>query len=196
MTENDTIQATKREVEQALPEIQEIEDTDIREKVIAVWAEGLVESGYESVDDLKFGSGLVQDETQVDHIREVTQLAIAMIDTLVDFRDIDVDRDTVIAGALLHDISKFVETAPDVKKWTEFAELIPHPHYAVHMLESAGISTHIQHIALTHTHRSKPQPATIEAQIVKLADIASAESIYWDNKGDLLFEVQTESIPE
>lgn len=196
MGSDNGLEAARQEVEEALPELDEISDEELREKVVEVWAKGLYESDYESIDQEAWGGGYdeISDETQLFHVREVTQCAIALTDTLKETRDLDVDRDTVVAGALLHDISKFHETSPDAEEWTELGQMLDHPHYAVHMLAEAGLSTHLQHIALVHTHRSKPQPKTMEAELVVLADLAAADAIFWDNAEELLFDIQAESV--
>lgn len=196
MVSDDSLEAARREVREAVPEFDEIADDELREKVLDVWATALVEGEYDSLDQVTWGGGYdeITDEGQTLHAREVTRCAIALADTLVETRDLDVDRDVVVAGALLHDVSKFHETAPGTTEKTELGELLTHPHYTVHMLEEAGLSRHLQHIALVHTHRSKPMPKTMEAQIVVLADAASADAIFWDNAGELLFELHIENV--
>lgn len=186
----------RSEVEETLPELDEIKDKELRDKVIDAWAKALVECDYESLDQLQFGAKYdeLDYESQVNHTREVTQCAITLTETLIDSRDLDVDRDAIVAGALLHDISKFHETSPTQKEKTELGEMVPHPHYGIHMLAEAGLSHHIQHIVLVHTHASKPQPKTIEAQLVVLADLAAADAIFWDNLEEVHFDIQAKVI--
>lgn len=196
MSSDSEIQAVRAKIESALPELDEISDDELREMVVDVWATGLVESDYDSLNQLKFGSGFdnLGEESQVHHVREVTRCALALADTLRETRDIDIDRDAVAAGGLLHDVSKFHEKSPDREGWTELAEMLPHPHYAVHMLADAGLSHHLQHIVLAHTDRSNPQPKTIEAQLVLLGDLASGDAIFWNDVSELMFDVQGETI--
>lgn len=183
-------------IKEALPEIEEISDPDIREGVIDAWSIALAESDYETLETLEFGPGYdrIGRQRQVLHVREVTECAIALSDTLAETRGLQVNRDEVVAGALVHDITKFYETSPDVEGYTELGKLIPHPHYAIHVLERAGLSRNIQHITLVHTSGSKPQPKTIEATIVILADIASASSIWWSSAEELLFEIDVTNV--
>lgn len=183
-------------IEKALPELNEISDADIRQGVVDAWAIAFSESEYESLDQLEFGPGYEQigRQRQVLHVREVTQCAMALAETVAETRDVDIDWDDMIAGALVHDITKFYETSPNFEGYTELGELIPHPHYAIHILERADLSRHIQHITLVHTSGSKPQPKTLEATIVILADIASASSIWWNSAEELLFEIDVENI--
>lgn len=183
-------------VRESLPEVEQISEEKLREAVVTCWAKSLEESEFSSLSDVEFGPGYEQigRQSQVKHVREVTQCAIALTDALEDTRDIEVNRDHIIAGALLHDISKFYEKSPDIDGYTELGNLIPHPHYAIHVLEREDIPHEVQHIALVHTSGSKPQPITLEATIVLLADVASASSIWWHAAEELLFEIHTENV--
>lgn len=186
----------KESITDALPELQQISDPEMRDGVIEAWVIAFDESEYESLDQLEFGPAYDQigRQSQVRHVREVTQCAIALADTLIETRGVELNRDEIIAGALVHDITKFYETSPNVEGYTELGEFIPHPHYAIHVLERAGLSRHIEHITLVHTSGSKPQPKTLEATIVILADIASASSIWWHSADELLFNINVSNI--
>ncbi|WP_338727446.1 HD domain-containing protein [Haladaptatus sp. DJG-WS-42] len=192
MTAAVSSKAARQEVEAAFPELAEIADPVLRAQVTDVWTKTYLESDYESLDALLFGGGFEEtdaNERQVSHTREVTRCALALADTLVEGREIEIRRDDVVAGALLHDMSKLLETSSAGQTWTELGELIPHPHFAVSLLEDAGISRHIQHIVLAHTYGSTPQPKTIEAHLVMVADLVSANAIFWEHEGEIHFNL-------
>ena len=179
-------------VTRRLQEVDEIESDTLRDTVVDVWARALVRSEYETVDQVEFLRGHESvDESLVTHTREVTRCALSLTDTLLESRDVNIDRDAVVAGALLHDISKFHETSPDSVQ-TPLGEMIPHPHFAIHLLEESGLSYHIQHIVLSHTHKSGVNPTTIESRIVMLADIVAADTVFWETDGTLQLALDVE----
>ncbi|WP_370683947.1 HD domain-containing protein [Halobacterium hubeiense] len=110
-------------------------------------------------------------------------IASRLADTLADCRDLSLDRDLILAGALGHDISKPLELSPDGV--TEFGQLVPHPYAAVHILASAGLSAEVQHIALSHSPQTAVTPQNIEAHVVALADEAAIHALSVDAIGSI-----------
>lgn len=168
------------------PEIEEIEDVEIRQVVIAAWNIVREERDADALTDVIWAphySDEVGEQKLIRHVRDVTLLAIDMSDRLADLRDIEIDRDHVIAGALLHDISKPFEHRGN--SHTELREYLEHPHFSVYVLEKADAPVHIQHIALSHTPRSGVTPKTIESVIVKQADELAMDGIFCESTGDI-----------
>ena len=168
-------------IETTFPEIGEIKDDDLREKVISSWEITLEEGGFDPLTNAPWAphfADVAGDQSLVTHIREVTKISVSLIDCMNEIRQFSANRDHVIAGALLHDISKFFEY--NEKGPTNIRELLVHPHFCVYILEKAKIPVSIQHIALSHTDRSAVKPQTIESRIVSKADWLAAEAIYWE----------------
>jgi len=180
----------KSEVENALPELAEIRNDELREKVTAAWVTALSEVGCESFTDHRRSKNPIPGETSpraeklVPHIRDVTACVIGMINQLEDRIGVGINQDETVAGALVHDISKLYEFDD-----RGLDELIPHPHFAIYVLENAGLSTQIQHIALSHTESSRVEPVTIEAELVRLADLAALHGLFWSESGSLASHV-------
>lgn len=173
-------------IAELFPEIEEIEDDNIREVVVASWGIVREESGGEPLSDVHWAphySDEAGEQNLIRHIRDVVLLATDMSDRLSDLRDIEIDRDHVIGGALLHDISKPFEH--EGNSHTELREFLEHPHFSVYVLEKAGAPVHIQHIALSHTPRSGVMPKTIESVIVKQADELAMDGIFCEATGDI-----------
>lgn len=174
------------EVENALPELSEIRDHELREKVTTAWVTALSEVECESFTNHRRSNNPIPGKTSpraeklVPHIRDVTACVIAIINQLEERIDVGINRDRAVAGALVHDISKLYEFDD-----RELDELIPHPHFAIYVLENAGISTQVQHIALAHTESSRVKPRTIEAELVRLADLAALHGLFWSESGSL-----------
>jgi putative nucleotidyltransferase with HDIG domain len=171
-------------LEASLPEIAEIDDADTRENVRTAWQIAIDESDYASVDEVPRSTALVSDpDLLVDHVRETTRYTILCVDELLANKNIDIDRDVAIAGALVHDISKPVELSNKLDG--DFDELFPHPTYGLHIVADVGLSEQVQHIVVSHSPFSQAEPQMIEAEIVRLADLLSLHSIYWEHTGEL-----------
>lgn len=165
------------------PEVDEIERDQLRTMVLEVWDSAVADGNFDDITEVPWWpphEESVGEETQVQHIRDVTACAIAITDALSRRRSaLSIDRDAVVAGALLHDISKLFEIAD--RELTELHELLPHPHYGIHLLNEIGFSTEIQHIVLAHSDRSGVAPKTIEAKIVAVADEIAVDGIFWES---------------
>ncbi|MCO8268423.1 HD domain-containing protein [Haloferax sp. AB510] len=172
-----------------LPEIEEIADNQLREKVQQSFRIGLEEGEFDTFTAVPWAphhTETVGEQGFIKHTRDVTLMAIALADQLVDLRDIPLNRDHLIAGALVHDISKFFEYSGD--SLSEYRTLLEHPHMCIYLLQKAEIPVHIQHIALSHTPQSSVAPQTIEAEIVQKADIIAMEGIFCEATGNITQE--------
>ncbi len=104
----------KKEILAAIPELSLIKDESLRDKVIAVWAEALEAGGFtlEELDRVPFT--LLSDHTNVtflEHVRAVCQMCVSMADVVLRSygKRIPIDKDVLVAGALLADIGKMIE---------------------------------------------------------------------------------------
>ncbi|MFB6205918.1 MAG: HD domain-containing protein [Haloglomus sp.] len=168
-------------VEECFPELDAIADSDLRAGVVDAWLAGAGEGG---VDDLRAVSwlppterelGIQGEESLVAHVRAVVACARALADALADRRGTAVDGDLLVAGALVHDISKLVEF--DGAEPTSTYDLLGHPYHGVHLVAAAGLPVELAHIVLSHTSRTSVEPAFLEAALVRRADEIAATAI-------------------
>ncbi|MFB6179976.1 MAG: HD domain-containing protein [Halorientalis sp.] len=175
-------------VRAAFPELDAIDDEDLQAGVVDTWITAMDEN---DIDDLTTVPWLpptqrklgLDEEFLVDHVRDVTVGAIGLAEMLLERRDIDLSLDTVIAGALVHDVSKLYEF--DGMDRTPVYDLLGHPYYGVHVVASAGLPVELAHIVLSHTSRTSVEPATIEAEIVRRVDEVAASTIRLQALDDL-----------
>lgn len=160
----------------AFPELDEITDERLRTKVIQVWVDALEASDFDTLTDVprSWTDPEEVNATLVPHIREATRCAIVLTDTLSELHDHDLDRDGIVATALVHDVSKLIEMSEE-----GFNDLIQHPHYAVHLLAAAGFPPEYQHIVLSHSTNTAVEPQTFEARIVEIGDRIATDSLWW-----------------
>jgi len=171
---------TEERVRTAFPELEAVEDDDLRAGVVRAWATAIEENGVEDFHAVPWlpptqrELGL-EDARLVDHVRDVTDCALALAETLAERRDLPLSLDTVVAGALVHDVSKLAEF--DGMEPTPVYDLLGHPYYGVHAVARAGLPVELAHIVLSHTPRTTVEPATLEAELVRRADEAAAAAI-------------------
>lgn len=173
----------EREIEESFPQLQTLEDESLRNQVVAVWATAIEQSKYDTLAEIEWFAEVsdeAPDKLLTTHVNDVADVALGICDTLSKRHDLPIDRDAVCAGALLHDVSKLAEESDD-----DIKRMVPHPHYVIHQLADAGVSPHVQHIALAHTERTNVPPMTQEAHIVHHADYLAAQAIYRAATGKL-----------
>jgi len=184
----------QEEIVEAFDSLDEIEDEELRTTVVDIWKTALEENGYKSIYDLTWWPPFLEatgEQYQVDHVRDVTKCAIAITESLEETQEgLDVDRDLVVAGALLHDVSKAYEI--DGEDTSELQEWLPHPHYSIHLLAEADVSQHLQHIVFTHSEVSGIEPRSIEARIVRVADEIACDGVFWTETGGLWADLSKE----
>jgi hypothetical protein len=189
----------ENEVEEVLPEVELIEDEELRATVIRIWANALEESEFENFMDLPWSSTFIpvvgNDETQVGHIRETLACVLSYVDTIQETRpDLEINRDYLIAGTLLHDISKFLEISSDSVKEganikTELADNLSHPHYGLHLLAEEDLPIEILNIVLAHTENTNVDANSIEAKILESMDLLVTDSVLWLHSGEFKWDV-------
>jgi putative nucleotidyltransferase with HDIG domain len=161
-------------VSSLLPEIDLITDGELRADVAAIWIECWHESSWERIEDAPKNPGLSRsDRPLYEHVRAVTQEAIAAADVVEARHGVVADRDTLLAAALLHDVSKLVEYRLDESGdagSSPFGKLVQHAVYAAHKAIEKGLPDEIVHAIVSHTRRSRVPPRTLEALILHYVD--------------------------
>lgn len=190
MTTAERLATLRAGVEDSLPEIGEIEDPELRRKVIEVHALALEETEYDRIEDIPPcgvpGSPPMKRGTQADHYRGVTRMALGMTDELERvLGPIGVDRDLLIAGALCHDVGKAYEFSPrNRERWDSDnvhtgRPAVRHPVYGVHLGLRAGLPEGVIHCIGGHSLHGEGAfvEASLELRIIQYADIAFWEML-------------------
>ena len=168
-----------------LPEIEEISDSDLRDKVVEAWAFALAQTSFRSLGAIPGSGGpgqnVLKKGTQADHIRGVTKQCIRVADEFKSqFPDFPLKRDILIAGALVHDVGKPWEFAPENQdRWEDDPRntgwpSIRHPPYGAHVCLSVGLPEAVAHIATAHSREGEAIVRSLECTIVYYVDHA-----YW-----------------
>lgn len=163
-----------------LPEAEWIRDSSLRSAVISIWAEVVTEGGW--VNPLDCPKHPVDTPTRplIDHVRSVARQAKAVADIVADQYGIEIDLDILIAGALLHDVSKFLESepagprSPRAQK-SKLGRLYQHGILGAFKAWARGLPPEIVHIIITHTDQSRLAPTTVEGIIVHYVDYCDSD---------------------
>ncbi|MDP6787153.1 MAG: HD domain-containing protein [Rhodospirillales bacterium] len=178
----DELRATVRA---ELPEIEEISDPDLRDKVVEAWAFALAETSFRSISEIPGagapGRNVLKTGTQADHLRGVAIQCIRVADEFkTQFPDFPLKCDILIAGALVHDVGKPWEFAPENQtRWEDDPRetgwpSIRHPPYGAHVCLSVGLPEAVAHIATAHSREGEAILRSLECTIVYYVDHA-----YW-----------------
>ncbi len=168
-----------------LPEIDEIRDRELRDKVVACWEEAIAFRGWteELLRNIPF-TLLAENVkiTFIDHVRAVCRMCMAVDRVLDDIhaaRKTKVNRDYLIAGALLADVGKLLEfeivDGQPVK--SDYGKHIRHPFSGVGLAFKHGLPSEVMHIIATHSKEGTGEKRSPESVIFHHADFIDFELV-------------------
>ncbi len=159
------------DVAATFPEVNEIRDLALREKVIQVWQRLWVESAWQRIEDLPVSPAIPR--PHVPHNRAVAQLALAMARIVREIHGVEVDTDLLLAASLLQDASKLVEyerTEDGTVVRTTIGRQLGHAAYAAHVALDVELPMELVHIILSHSPDSSLAWGSLEAKLLYYAD--------------------------
>ncbi len=173
---------TTNDIAQLFPDIMAITDASLRDKVARVWDESITTGcgrkgwTFDELRTIKFTllAGDI-DMRFVEHLNSCVKQCMAIADVLGSvFSDrVPINRDYLIAGALLADVGKLLEFDKDadgnVVKGS-FGEALRHPFSGVALCYKHGIPPEVMHIVATHSHEGDNAQRSIESIIFHHAD--------------------------
>ena len=161
-----------------LPEVTEITNETLADTVVEIWREFWDKSAWERLEDVPKNPKSLGDRPLLAHVRAVTQQAIWTGRVVRQQHAIAVDMDLLTAGALLHDVSKLLEYAPEQGSpgvTTRYGTLIQHGVGTASSVLNRDLPLDLAHLILSHTTASAMPPRTIEAVILHYADYADSD---------------------
>lgn len=160
-----------------LPEINLIQNERMREGVINIWVEVWSESAWDDPSACPKSHKNVTQRSNIDHVRSVTKQALATAEIAREIHGFETDTDILLAGALLHDVSKLVECEPGPSETvtSHTGVLIQHGVYGAAKAIAHGLPLEVAHILISHTHQSATVPATPESIIIHYVDFLDSD---------------------
>jgi len=163
-----------------MPEFQLFQDEDLKQKTVRVWEEAMKKGDWEMEDLLEMPFTLLIEKTPVNliaHTRAVTRCSMEIAGVMVDeYADqIQLDRDHLLAGALLHDVGKLFEIGRENGKFVKTREgkLLRHPISGAAFAARFDIPDEVLHIIAAHSKEGDGARRTVEAIIVNHADFVN-----------------------
>lgn len=172
-------------ITELLPEIDEIKDEKLRQKVIDVWEEAMEFRGWtpEVLKSIPFT--LLAENVKVtfiDHVRAVCKICIAVDKVLEEVhgsKRTPVNRDYLIAGALLADVGKLLEyeivNGKPIK--SDYGKKLRHPFSGVGLAFKHGLPPEVMHVIATHSKEGEGEKRSSESIIFHHADFIDFELV-------------------
>ncbi len=159
------------------PELDWIQDTSLREQVANTWARALELSPLTPEDLNRIPFTLLVPNcptTFMEHKRCVVHIARKAAESMDEFmgRALPIDKDTVIAGAILADVGKLLEyeNVNGKTRQSERGEFLRHPFTGVALAMECGVPDRVCHIIAAHAAEGDLVKRSTEAYIVHHAD--------------------------
>ncbi len=164
------------------PEIDWIQNDELREKTLEAWVYAIDKSVL-SAEDLEIipFSLLIKNCTIsfMNHKRTCVHLSVDIAKRMKEnFGDeIQIDMDILISGAILIDIGKLLEYEMVDSKLTtsNYGKIVRHPFSGVGVAHHFDLPPEVQHIIGTHSKEGDLGMRTVESIIVHHADFVSFE---------------------
>jgi hypothetical protein len=172
-------------VRRLLPEINAITDADLQDKVAACWQEAIDFRGW--TEELLLGIPFTLLASNVtisflDHVRAVCLMCIATDDVLTAVhkeKKTPINRDHLIAGALLADVGKLFEyeiiDGKPVK--SDYGKHIRHPFSGVGLAFKHGVPSQVMHIIATHSKEGEGEKRLPESIVFHHCDFIDFELV-------------------
>ncbi|MFC1477451.1 HD domain-containing protein [candidate division KSB1 bacterium] len=164
-----------------IPEFNEINDAELREKTVNVWIKALNLAGMQPDDMLRMPFTLILEVeiNFVDHVRGVVGVTVAagkIVETLYEGK-VSINMDYLTAGALLHDVGKLLEVEETKDGWKKSwrGKILRHAFSGVGLCFDEGIPDEVMHIIAVHSKEGEGNYRTPEAWILHHADFINFE---------------------
>jgi len=170
------------DLEKLIPELQWIDDEDLKEKVIRVWIEATRRGGWNNVQEIPFTLSFKNSGTLIEHTRRVAKL----VKSVASQRDEEINMNHLIAGALLHDIGKALEyeKVGNEIRVSEYGKKVRHPISGAQLARELGVPEEVAHIIESHSHEGDKMKRSRESIIVHHCDFIDFELRRREVEGD------------
>ncbi|MEQ1593858.1 MAG: hypothetical protein ABL985_02060 [Casimicrobium sp.] len=175
-------------IEALYPEVDSIDDPQLKAAVAAVWGDLWARSRWANPADVPTSSEISY--PNLPHTRSVLQISLAMADAFSTHHGIQVNRDHLIAAAVLQDASKVIEYEPAPgggAAKTEIGKTYPHAFWCAHLGVLHGLPADVCDAILTHSPSAARLPRTLEGKILFFADQIDIIAIHGDQWTKHLF---------
>ena len=167
----------REQIVEAIPEFQLIQDETLRGQTVQVWEDAATDGGWtwEAIEKMPFSIHVENcNITFIEHVRTVCKMCVAVHDVLKNAYGTrtELNKDFLIAGALLADVGKLIEYEMRDGQITKAGrgQHLRHPFTGVAMSHFRGIPPEVQHIIATHSKEGEMMTRSNESVIFHHAD--------------------------
>lgn len=188
MSENET--ASEESVRKSLePELSLIKDKSLREKAVKAWTMACQIGGYKRLEDVPTEMYERHPNlSNIAHQKHTTRIAKAILDSISNFHELDVNKDYVLTASLCHDVGKpcewrhnqtglyvngtFYGQTPGMPSLEGEInhQIARHSVWGFHIAMSVGMPVRIAHAIGAHSREGAHLERTLESLIVMHAD--------------------------
>jgi hypothetical protein len=173
----------RAQVQRLWPELEWIQDPQLREQTTRVWIRALERSPLTADDLERIPFTLLADNCTVSflaHKRSVVHIVNSAAETIERFYGdaLPIHRDTLIAGAILIDVGKLLEyeLGPDGQALqSRRGALMRHPFTGVALALEEGLPDAVCHMIATHAKEGDLGRRTVESILTHHADFMTFE---------------------
>ncbi len=169
---------TREELIKIMPEFNLIEDKDLRENTISVWEEAVNYRNWTAEELFGIPFTLLADNVKImflEHVRTVCKMCVACDEVLTEAyanRKTPINRDILVAGALLCDVGKLMEYDKEdgIVVKSKHGKYLRHPFSGVGLCFKHNIPDEVMHLIAVHSHEGDKFGRSPEAIILNHAD--------------------------
>ncbi|NHJ86313.1 MAG: phosphohydrolase [Asgard group archaeon] len=172
----------KESVKKIWPEIEWIQDPELKESVYKTWEYAIEHSVLTAEDLEKIPFTLLIKDCKVtfmEHKRAVVHIAVESAKVMNKFfgEKLPINMDYLIAGAILIDVGKLIEYVMKDGQAVvgKTGKLLRHPFTGVGLAMMFGVPDEVCHMIAVHSHEGDLGKRTIEGIIIHHADFISYE---------------------
>jgi putative nucleotidyltransferase with HDIG domain len=177
--------------------LERIKNADLRDKVVQVWLLACERGGWTGVDELKNMPFTLLTNTHgisfIEHTLAVTEgaygLAKAQEAAYGGKLPYKIDYDRLLAGGLLHDVGKLLETEPDGKggyRKSRSGSCTRHPISGTALAYEVGLRDELLNTIACHAKEGEGAPKCLETILVHQADFATFDPLVMLEKATLI----------
>ena len=164
----------KRDIEICFSEeLKWINDENLRKKVVDIWKEASDRGNWKNIDDAPFTLLIENSGKLTDHTKRITRLA----KSIFDLRKEKINKDFLIAGALLHDVGKLLEYEFKNGKYIkcDYAKKFRHPVSGALLAKELNLPDEIVYTIYAHSKEGDITERSIESIIINHCDFIDFE---------------------
>jgi len=176
--------------------LERIANKDLRDKVVKVWVLACERGGCMSVDELKNMPFTLLTNTHgisfIEHTLAVTEGACGLAkaqEAAYKKLPYKIDYDRLLAGGLLHDVGKLLETEKDGKggyRKSRSGACTRHPVSGTALAYEVGLRDEVLNTIACHAKEGEGAPKCLETVLIHQADFATFDPLVMMDKGQLI----------